>query len=110
MTETKPKYSEEDLDRIERESEALVSAAQASLGQAQAFFKRAGLAEAGTTATEFFRRHGPSEEMDRLRLEHLGDANNVLMQEERRLLQERQEEAAGGAPARPKRRRRMTPI
>ena len=108
MTETKPKYSEEDLDRIERESEELISEAQASLGRAQAFFKRPGLAEAGTTATEFFRRHGPSEEMDRLRLEHLGDANKVLMQEERRLLQERQE--AGGAPARPKRRRRMTPI
>lgn len=108
MTETKPKYSEEDLDRIERESEALISEAQDSLGRAHEFFKRAGLAGAGGTATEFFRRHGPSEEMDRLRLEHLGDANKVLMQEERRLLQERQED--GEAPGRPKRRRRMTPI
>lgn len=108
MTETKSKYSEEDLDRIERESEALISEAQAALGRAQELFNRPGLAEAGTTATEFFKRHGPSEEMDRLRLEHLGDLNKELMAEERRLMKERQE--AGDAPRRPRRRRQMTPI
>ena len=108
MTETKSKYSEEDLDRIERKSEELISEAQAALGRAQELFNRPGFAQAGMTVTEFFKRHGPSEEMDRLRLEHLGDLDKVLMEEERRLLKERQE--ADDAPGRPRRRRQMTPI
>ena len=109
---TNPKYTDEYLDRLERESEKLIDEALASLQRMEDMQEEAGLTEAETTVTEFFERHGSSAQLDELRREHIGDVdiNHELLEEEKRLMKEAGDMDSDKPGGVTRRRRNMTRI
>ena len=95
------RYTDDDLDRIESEAQAMLAEAQGTLNRAEKLFEFAGLDEE-ESIVEFLQNSGSSKELDSLRTEHIGDLDRELLEEEKRVAREMRDDT----PAAPPRRRR----
>ena len=99
------RYTDEDLDRVERESQTILNEAQGVINRAEDLFESAGLSE-GRTISGFLNDLGSSEELEKLRAQHFGDLQNELLEEEKRLSREMRRDA----PSPPRRRPHMARV
>ena len=99
------RYTDDDLDRIESEAEAMLAEARGTLKRADELFKFAGLDE-DESVSGFLSNQGSSTDLDALREEHIGDLDRAVMEEEKRLMRETRDTT----PAPPRRRRVMARV
>ncbi len=99
------RYTDDDLDRIEREAETMLAEAQGTLNRAEELFKFAGLGD-DESISDFLSKQGASAELDALREEHIGDLDREVLEEEKRLMKETRD----STPSTPRRRRHMARV
>lgn len=99
------RYTDDDLDRIEREAQAMLAEAQGTLNRTEQLFEYAGLSD-DDTISDVLQTLGSSKELDELRAEHVGDLDRELLEEEKRLARETRD----NTPVTPRRRRHMARV
>ena len=99
------RYTDDDLDRIEREAQAMLAEAQGTLNRSEQLFEYVGLSD-DKTVSDVLQKLGSPKELDELRSEHIGDLDRELLEEEKRLARE----ARDNTPVTHKRRRHMARV